>query len=52
VCVCVCVIFCHSILNFNKSFLALLHSRLKELGPDARIGDIFIGMVKFWVKRR
>ena len=35
----------YSILNFNKSFLALLHSRLRELGPDASIGDLFIGMV-------
>ena len=35
-----------SILNFNKSFLALLHSRLRELGPDASIGDLFIGMVR------
>lgn len=34
-----------SILNFNKSFLALLHSRLRENGPAASIGELFIGMV-------
>ena len=40
-----------SILAFNKGFLALLHSRLTDWGPDVSIGDIFIGMVSHCLGR-
>ena len=40
-----------SILAFNKGFLALLHSRLTDWGPEVSIGDIFIGMVSHCLRK-